>query len=130
MPAVAARVSSSAEPSLRIPVRTKGGTHSFYWFNECGVEEDGKSEAFCIEGTVTLDDLVVLDAHEREIPIEAFIADGVRQWDALYAHDERLSVDAQSESQNRAPKWRKWAEGAESAMIPMRDGVTTLPLSV
>lgn len=76
----------------------------------------GECEALCIEGTVTFDDLVVLDAEEREIPIETFVADGVRQWDALYALDERLSVDAQRESRNRAPKWRKWAEGAESAM--------------
>ncbi|MFT3873754.1 MAG: hypothetical protein QM714_14110 [Nocardioides sp.] len=108
-----------ADPSLRIPVRTEGGAHSFYWFNECGIERDGEAEAFCIEGTVTFDDLVVFDAEEREIPIETFIADGVRQWDALYAHDERLSVEAQRESQNRAPKWRKWAEGAESAMGPI-----------
>jgi hypothetical protein len=108
-----------ADPSLRISVRTEGGPHSFYWFNECGVERDGDSEAFCIEGTITFDDLAVFDAEERAIPIETFIADGVRQWDALYAHDERLSVDAQRESQNRAPKWRKWAEGAESAMGPL-----------
>ena len=108
-----------ADPSLRIPVRTGGGAHSFYWFNECGVERDGESEAFCIEGTITFDDLVVFDAEERRIPIETFIADGIRQWDALYAHDERLSVDAQRKSQNRAPKWRKWAEGAQSTMGPM-----------
>jgi hypothetical protein len=108
-----------ADPSLRVPVRAEGGAHSFYWFNECGVERDGETEAFCIEGTVTFDDLAVFDAEEREIPIETFIADGVRQWDAFYAHDERLSVEAQRESQNRAPKWRKWAEGAESAMGPI-----------
>lgn len=81
----------------------------FYWFNECGVEQDGQTETFCIEGMVTFDDLVVLDAVRREIPIDAVIADGVRQWDALYAHDQRLSVDAQRESQQEAPKWRTWA---------------------
>ncbi len=69
-----------ADPSLRVPVRAEGGAHSFYWFNECGVERDGETEAFCIEGTVTFDDLAVFDAEEREIPIETFIADGVRQW--------------------------------------------------
>lgn len=105
-----------AEPSLRVSVRTGGGAHSFYWFNECGVEKDGETEGFCIEGTVTFDDLVVLDAAGREIPIDAFIADGVRQWDSLYAHDERLSVDAQRESQQEAPKWRRWALGSQSAM--------------
>ena len=108
-----------ADPSLRIPVRTEGGAHSFYWFNECGVERDGETQAFCIEGTVTFDDLLVLDAEAREIPIETFIADGVRQWDALYAHDERLSVDAQRAAHQGAPKWRRWAVGSQSAMGPM-----------
>jgi hypothetical protein len=108
-----------ADPSLRISVRTEGGAHSFYWFNECGVGRDSEAEAFCIEGTVSFDDLVVLDAAEREIPIESFIADGVRQWDALYAHDERLSVDAQRAVQHGAPKWRKWAVGSQSAMGAM-----------
>ncbi|MFC7359068.1 hypothetical protein [Nocardioides astragali] len=109
----------SADPSLRISIRSGGGAHSFFWFNECGVEGDGDTESFCIEGTVTFDDLVVLDAAEHEIPIETFIADGVRQWDAFYGHDERLSLEAQSESQEGAPRWRKWAEGAQSAIGPI-----------
>ncbi|MBU2693959.1 hypothetical protein [Pimelobacter sp. 30-1] len=96
-------------PSLRIAVRADRGTHTFYWFNECGVERD-EGTAFCIEGTVTFEDLVVLDAEAREIPVERFIADGFRQWDALGAQDERLSVEAQRESQDGSPKWRKWAE--------------------
>ncbi len=108
-----------SDPSLLISVRPDGGEHSFYWFNECGVEGDGEAEAFCIEGVITFDDLAVLDAEEREIPIDTFIADGIRQWDALYTHDERLSVEAQRESQVGAPKWRKWSEGAQSAMGPM-----------
>ena len=107
-----------AEPSLHLPVRTECGAHLFYWFNECGVEKDGESEAFCIEGTVTFDDLVVLDAEEREIPIETFIADGVRHWGAVYAQDERLTVEAQRESQVGAPKWRQWAVGSQSAIGP------------
>ncbi|MEX0426065.1 hypothetical protein AB3X52_00420 [Nocardioides sp. DS6] len=107
------------EPSLRISVRADGGAHSFYWFNECGVETDGETEGFCIEGAVTFDDLAVLDADERKIPIETFIADDVRQWDALYARDERLSVEAQRESQVGAPKWRAWAVGRQSAIGPM-----------
>lgn len=119
-----------ADPSLRISIRTEGGAHSFYWFNECGVERDGEAEGFCIEGTVTFDDLAVFDAEEREIPIDTFIADGVRQWDAVYAQDARLTVEAQRESQNRAPKWRKWAEGGESAWAQSEFCVTTLPVSV
>jgi hypothetical protein len=65
--------------SLHLSVRADEGAHAFYWFNECGVDRDGETETFCIEGTVTFDDLVVLDAAEREIPIETFIANGVRQ---------------------------------------------------
>lgn len=107
------------EPSLRVSVRTDGGAHSFYWFNECGVVRNGDTKTFCIEGTVTFDDLELLDADEREIPIETFIADGVRQWEALYAQDERLSVEAQRESQAGAPKWRSWAVGSQSAIGPM-----------
>ncbi|WP_224280393.1 hypothetical protein [Nocardioides lacusdianchii] len=103
------------DPSLRVPVRAESGAHSFYWFNECGVERDGATEAFCIEGTVTFDDLLVLDPEGREIPVETFIADGVRQWDALYARDERLSVDAQRAADLGAPKWRRWAMGERPA---------------
>ncbi len=96
-----------ADPSLSIAIHSDGGAHSFYWFNECGVEGDGETESFCIEGTVTFDDLVVLDAAEHEIPLETVIADGVRQWDAFYRHDERLSLEAQHESQAGAPRWSK-----------------------
>lgn len=45
------------EPSLRIAVRPDAGAHSFYWFNEGGVERDGVTESFCIEGTIAFDDL-------------------------------------------------------------------------
>lgn len=106
------------EPSLRIALRDDASAHSFYWFNECGVARDGETAGFCIEGTVTFDDLIVLDAAEREIPIDTFIADGLRQWDALYTHDDRLSVEAQDASQQGAPKWRQWAVGSRSAMFP------------
>lgn len=108
-----------ADPSLRISVRSEGGAHSFYWFNECGVENGDETEGFCIEGTVTFDDLEVFDAEEREIPIETFIADGLRHWDALHAHDERLTVDAQRAAHRGAPKWRRWAVGSQSAMGPV-----------
>jgi hypothetical protein len=105
--------------SLRIEVRDDVAPHSFYWFNECGVEEGGETTTFCIEGTVTFDDLVVFDAAGEEVPIDTFIADGARQWDALYARDVRLSVDAQRASQQDAARWRKWAVGSESAIGPM-----------
>lgn len=99
-----------ATPSLRIQVGAGRGAHSFYWFNECGVAQDAGA-AYCIEGTVTFDDIVVLDADEREIPVELFVADGVRQWEALYAQDERLTVEAQRESRHGAPRWRRRWDG-------------------
>ncbi len=107
------------ESSLHITLRDDASAHTFYWFNECGVEREGETETFCIEGTVVFDELVVLDAAEREVPIDTFIADGVRQWDALYTHDPRLSVEAQHEVGAGAPKWRRWALGGESAIAPM-----------
>lgn len=100
------------EASLAVQVRDTSARLTFYWFNECGVEHDGATATYCIEGTVAFDDLLVLDASGSEIPTETFIADGVRQWDALYVHDERLTVDAQREAQQGAPKWRKWATAA------------------
>lgn len=105
-----------AEPSLAVTVSDSVTPHTFYWFNECGVERDGYTAGYCIEGTIAFEDLQVLDASEREIPTETFIADGVRQWDALYAHDERLSVEAQREAHKAVSKWRTWASGGESAM--------------
>ncbi len=84
-----------AAPSLVVTVSGRAARHPFYWFNECGAERDGESAAYCMEGTIGFDDILVLDASERQIPIETFLADGVRQWDAFYSHDERLSIQAQ-----------------------------------
>ena len=104
-----------AEPSLTVRLRDTQANHTFYWFNECGVEVDGNSLSYCIEGTVAFDDICVLDAGGTEVSVEAFIVDGVHQWDAFYARDERLSAEAQREAQRDAPKWHDWATGVQSA---------------
>jgi len=101
-----------ADLSLRVAVRTESSAHTFYWFNECGAERNGETGSYCIEGTVTFDDLFVLDADTREIPIDTFIAEGCRYWAALFARDKRLSDDAQRVAQQDPPRWRAWATGS------------------
>lgn len=93
------------QPSLTINVRPDPGEHTLFWFNECGRGEPDV-ESYCIEGVVTFDDLQVLDAHGRVLPLETFIADGQRWWEALHNGDERLSVEAQERAQQGAPRWR------------------------
>jgi hypothetical protein len=56
------------KPSLAVQLRDLPADHTFYWFNECGVEQDGTIASYCIEGTIGLDDLLVLDASGNEIP--------------------------------------------------------------
>lgn len=62
-----------AGPSLRASVGSRDGAHSFYWFNECGVERDGETEGFCIEGTVTFED--VGGSAEPEDGVDAAVVD-------------------------------------------------------
>ena len=93
-----------ARPSLTIGIRPGAGPHSLFWFNECGREEGRASVAYCIEGTVTFGDLEVLRADATPQPIDEFIADGHRYWQALRGHDARLSVEAQRAAQDWAPR--------------------------
>lgn len=58
---------SSTEPSLALDLRTEDTVHSLFWFNECGLDD----EAYCIEGTVTFDDLKVLRADQTPEPLDA-----------------------------------------------------------
>jgi hypothetical protein len=51
--------------------------------------------------------------------LDEFIADGQRQWQAVFGHDERLSIEAQRAAQNGTPSWRPYvhtsAAGSESS---------------
>lgn len=109
------------ELSLTLHLGPDGAVHTFYWFSECWRGTDHDTEAYCIEGTVSFDDLVVLRADGTEEPVEVFIANGRRWWDAMYDHDERLSVEAQQVSQQGTPKWRTWASGVTSWSRSMRE---------
>lgn len=98
-----------ARPSLAVDVRPGGGSHSLYWFSECGREEGGTTVAYCIEGTVTFEDLEVLRAGAAPQPLEEFIAEGHRYWEALHRGDARLSAAAQRAAQDGTPSWRRQA---------------------
>ena len=105
-----------AEPSLSVHLRDRPPHHTFYWFNECGMGRGGTTESYCLEGTIGFTDLLVLDAMETEIPLEAFVADGVRHWDAFFVKDERVSIEAQHAAQREALVWRAWSTGTSSTM--------------
>lgn len=81
---------------------------SLYWFNECGRTEGDTSASYLIEGTVTFENLQVMRADTAPQRLDEFIADGQRQWQAVFGHDERLSVEAQRAAQDGAPSWRPY----------------------
>jgi hypothetical protein len=101
-----------AEPSLALSLRPEAGSHSLYWFNECGAREGGTTAAYCIEGTVTFADLEVRRADGTLEPLEEFIADGDRYWRALHSRDPRLSTDAQRAAQDGTPSWRPYVRNS------------------
>ncbi|MBO0804448.1 MAG: hypothetical protein J2P25_15405 [Nocardiopsaceae bacterium] len=97
------------QPSLTVAVRPGAGSHSLYWFNECGRKEGDTNAAYCIEGTVTFEDLEILRADATPQPLSEFIAGGRRYWQALHSRDARLSVEAQRAAQDGTPSWRSHA---------------------
>lgn len=97
-----------AQPSLTIDIRSGAGSHSLFWFNECGRDEGSTKVAYCIEGNVTFEDLEVLRADATPQPLDEFISEGHRYWQALHSHDERLSVAAQRTAQDGTPSWRPY----------------------
>jgi hypothetical protein len=109
-----------ARPSLTIDVRPGAGSHSLFWFNECGREEDG---AYCIEGTVAFEDLQVLRADATPQPLDQFTADADRYWKALHGRDERLSVDAQRAARDGTPSWRSYVRNTVTISGPSEPGI-------
>jgi hypothetical protein len=97
-----------AQPSLSIEIRPQAGSHSLYWFNECGRAEGDARAAYCIEGTVTFEDLEVRRADAALQPLDEFISDGDRYWQGLHNRDQRLSVQAQRAAQDGTPSWRPY----------------------
>jgi hypothetical protein len=106
-----------AEPSLTVDVRPGAGSHSLYWFNECGRDEGGTNVAYCIEGTVTFEDLEVLRADAAPQPLEEYIAEGQRYWEAaMLGSARRRSGPAQGIDIDafRADQEAAFAHGADS----------------
>jgi hypothetical protein len=90
-----------------VEIRPGAAAHSLYWFNECGRTVGGTSTAYLIEGTVTFEDLEVMRADATPQRLDEFIAAGRRHRQALYDHDQRLSVEAQR-AQDGIPSWRPY----------------------
>jgi hypothetical protein len=109
-------------PSLTVAVRPGAGPHSLYWFNECGREEGDTNVAYCIEGTVTFQDLEILHADATLQPLNEFIAGGRRHWQALHSRDARLSVEAQRAAQNGTPSWRSYVRNTVTISGPIDPG--------
>ena len=95
-------------PSLTVRVRDGDAAHRLFWFNECGQDE----ASYCIEGTVTFDEIEVFRADGTPQPRDEFIADGVRQWQAFEAGDERLGLEAQEAALDGTPTWRPYGAAA------------------
>ncbi|GAA2844308.1 hypothetical protein [Crossiella cryophila] len=93
-----------AEPSLTVHCGPEPGSRELYWFNECGRADGG----YCIEGTVTFEELTVLRADGTPVPLAEFTADGRRYWQALADRDPRLSDTAQQAAQTGTPAWRPY----------------------
>ena len=105
-------------PSLSVQVQPGPASHSLYWFNECGRTEGNTSTSYLIEGTVTFENLEVLRADAAPQRLDDFIADGQRQWQAFFSHDERLSGKAQQAAQNGTPSWRAYAHSPAASGGP------------
>ena len=101
-------------------VRPGTAPYSLYWFNVCGRIEGDASASYLIEGTVTFEDLEVIRADAVPQPLGEFIADGQRQWQAFFGHDERLSGEAQQAAQNGTPSWRPYVHSPGQAADPSR----------
>jgi hypothetical protein len=105
-------------PSLLLHVPTANPSpHTVHWFTECGrpTAADGW-ERFFLQGVLRFKDLRIERADLRALPLEAFIADAKRWWDAFAQHDARLSSEAQQQAQAASSAWRGW--GGSSVMVP------------
>jgi hypothetical protein len=108
-----------AEPSLRLVVEGGSGAHSFYWFTECGVEQNpGEFVSYLLEGIIWFDHASVERGDGSALPLEEFIADAYRWWRAFREGDARLSVDAQRAATERAPSWRPDRGPRSTTFVP------------
>ena len=93
--------------------------HTLHWFIECGRPGPGEDwERFLVQGVIRFGSLRIERADGRPVPLEEFLADARRWWDAFERRDARLSADAQRQAQAGAASWRSW--DGSSVMVPGR----------
>lgn len=91
--------------------------HTLHWFTECGRPgREDEWERYVLQGVIRFDSVRVERGDSRPMPLEEFLADARRWWNAFESHDARLSGDAQKQAQARAASWRPW--GGTSVMVP------------
>jgi hypothetical protein len=99
------------EPSLRVRPGRGVAAHSLRWFTECGsAGRTGEQRSYVLQGVVRFAQLRIERADARPEPLEEFVADARRWWDAFQRRDARVSVDAQRQAQAGAASWRSWAD--------------------
>jgi hypothetical protein len=99
------------EPSLRVIPGGGLAAHSLRWFTECGsAGRTGQPRSYVLQGVVWFAGLRIERADARPVPLEEFVADARRWWDAFRRGDARVSVDAQRQAQAGAARWRSWAD--------------------
>lgn len=96
------------EPSLVLTMGGRNAAHSFYWFSECARMEEGEVRSYCIEGTVTFEDLSVLRANGQPQSTIEFADQGVLWWQAFQDFEERVNADAQRAWTASRINWREW----------------------
>ena len=83
--------------------------HTLHWFTECGRPGSEQAwERFLLQGVIWFGELRIGRADSRRLPLEAFVADARRWWDALHRREARLSGDAQQQARAGAASWRPW----------------------
>jgi hypothetical protein len=96
-----------AQLSLSAALRSGRGSHSFYWFNECGRNEGEDVAHYCIEGRIEFERVAVLRADGSEVSVESFTEAARRWWEAFRSWDPAVSIEAQQTAQEQAPRWRR-----------------------
>jgi hypothetical protein len=93
--------------SLTMNLSQRPGTHSIYWFSECGWSHGG-GQSFFVQGLIRFEDIDVLRADGEQVLLDQFIEDSNRAWSESLARGSRMSTEAQHAAQIGTPKWRAW----------------------
>jgi len=93
-------------PSLAVEAPAPRPAHSLFWFTECGRLECGEHVAYCFEGAVYFQALLVERADGSPVSVAQFAEDGARWWKALNENDSRVSAEAQREATEAGFSWR------------------------